>query len=240
MNFTPDQEALRVVVEKLETVHGACGVWLFGSRAEGRAQPHSDWDLLVVVDEEVSWESTLRLREQAGGLNLEVHSCTPADFEVDRFVVGTCAFAAWNRGRELQPRGRTWLTPSEEAQRAGRARWVQLYLQQAERALKAQVVLWAAGLHVDNRRELVDLGIQQETMPAWVVRWLARALLLERGVDHGAARTVTDLVGLLSPADKELLVPLLLDDDDDDAVGDPVVLAAASRDVAAAITSRRL
>lgn len=72
------------------------------------------------------------------------------------------------------------------------------------------------------------LGIEQETTPAWIERWLAQALRLSRDIDPFAARRLGDLVAMLEPEDRELLRPMLLLDDDDDAVGDPGVAGAVT------------
>ena len=236
--FASEREALQThagllrVVAELEAFEPQ-SVWLFGSRAECRAQPTSDWDVLVVVDNEIPWEVTQHLRD-ATGLFVEVHAWTVADFDVDRFVVGTCASAAWKRGVVLQrSTGRAGQTvPSDDALAAARERWIKAHLDHADEALQAQRILWP---NVGGRRRtLLALGIEQETKPAWVVRSLARALLLKRDVDPVAARKVSDLVALLEPEDRELLRPALMGDDDD-AIGDPDVLAGVAGAVAAAV-----
>lgn len=241
--FASEREALQThagllrVVAELEAFEPQ-GVWLFGSRAECRAQPTSDWDVLVVVEKEIPWEVTQQLRD-ASGLLVEVHAWTVADFNVDRFVVGTCASAAWKRGIELQrSEGRAEQAMlSDNALDAARDRWLNAFLNHADDALKAQRILWTNGGFVGGRRRaLLDLGVEQETMPAWVARWLARALLLRRDIDPGVARKVGELVALLEPEDQALLHPMLLDDeDDDDAIGDPDVLASVAADVAATV-----
>lgn len=242
--FTSEREALQThagllrVVAELEAFEPQ-GVWLFGSRAECRAQPTSDWDVLIVVDKEIPWEVTQQLRD-ASGLLVEVHTWTVADFDVDRFVVGTCASAAWKRGVVLKrSTGRAGqMVPSDDALAAARDRWLRAHLEHADEALEAQRILWASNSYGGGRRRtLLALGIEQETKPAWIVRSLARALLLKRDVDPVAARKVRDLVMLLDPEDRELLRPVLLDDDDDCA-GDPDVLAGVAGAVAATVLVR--
>lgn len=239
--FASEREGLQThagllsVVAELEAFEPQ-SVWLFGSRAECRAQPTSDWDVLVVVDNEIPWEVTQQLRN-ASGILVEVHAWTVADFDVDRFVVGTCASAAWKRGIELRSTTRAGqgVLPSEAALDAARDRWLKAFLNHADDALQAQRILWANGAYAGGRRRaLLELGIEQETMPAWAARWLARALLLKRGIDPGAARKVGDLVALLQPQDQARLRPILLDDDDD-AVGDPDVLAGVAGAVTEAV-----
>ena len=48
--FASEDEALRVVVERLAAALKPASIWLFGSRATGRNRPDSDFDLLVVTN----------------------------------------------------------------------------------------------------------------------------------------------------------------------------------------------
>jgi hypothetical protein len=50
--FSSEQEALQAVVQRLVEALQPASIYLFGSRAEGRARPDSDFDLLVVFDDE--------------------------------------------------------------------------------------------------------------------------------------------------------------------------------------------
>lgn len=50
--FSSEQEALQAVVRRLVDALHPASIYLFGSRAEGRARPESDFDLLVVFDDE--------------------------------------------------------------------------------------------------------------------------------------------------------------------------------------------
>jgi predicted nucleotidyltransferase len=83
-------------------------IWLFGSRARGEARPNSDWDLLVVVPDElpeteldplVAWG--LQRRETA---RAEVVPCRASDFREDRTTPNTLAYEAATRGVRLYPR----------------------------------------------------------------------------------------------------------------------------------------
>ena len=83
-------------------------IWLFGSRAEGRARPDSDYDLLAVLSDDAP-ESTLDLMkawELTCGLGIpaDVVPCTRSDFEEDKDEVGTMARAAYHRGRRIYER----------------------------------------------------------------------------------------------------------------------------------------
>lgn len=83
-------------------------IWLFGSRAEGRARPDSDYDLLAVLSDDApdsaldlmkAWELTCGL-----GVPADLVPCTRSDFEADKDDVGTLARAAYHRGRRIYER----------------------------------------------------------------------------------------------------------------------------------------
>lgn len=50
--FSSEEEAFQVVVSRLVEALQPFRIYLFGSRAEGRARPDSDFDLLVVFDDD--------------------------------------------------------------------------------------------------------------------------------------------------------------------------------------------
>jgi predicted nucleotidyltransferase len=51
-SFSSEQTALQAVLSRLAEALQPFRIYLFGSRAEGRARPDSDFDLLVVFDDE--------------------------------------------------------------------------------------------------------------------------------------------------------------------------------------------
>lgn len=92
---------LRHVVEVMEPLE----VWLFGSRAEGRARPDSDYDLLVVLPDDVpqdaldpiaTWQLSRDVRVPA-----DIVPCRQSDFREERNEIDTLARAATLRGRKL-------------------------------------------------------------------------------------------------------------------------------------------
>lgn len=102
------KSALKPVLERLVKKMSPEEIWLFGSRAEGRAHAGSDWDLLVVMpdgtdpgllDPVAAWE-LLR------GLNVpvDVVPCTRSEFEEEKLEVDTLPQAAWTRGARLYVR----------------------------------------------------------------------------------------------------------------------------------------
>jgi uncharacterized protein len=83
-------------------------IWLFGSRAEGRARADSDYDLLAVLSDRApaadldlirAWELTCGL-----GIPADVVPCTRSEFELEKNEAGTLAGAAFRRGRRIYER----------------------------------------------------------------------------------------------------------------------------------------
>ena len=83
-------------------------IWLFGSRAEGRARPDSDYDLLAVLPDDApeshldlvkAWELTCGL-----GVAADLVPCTRTDFDEEKDDVGTLVRAAYHRGRRIYER----------------------------------------------------------------------------------------------------------------------------------------
>jgi predicted nucleotidyltransferase len=104
LDLQPIEPVIARVVERMEPEE----IWLFGSRAEGRARPDSDYDLLVVLPDSVpdealdlalAWELTCGL-----GVAADVVPCTRSEFEEEKEAVGTLASAAFRRGRRVYAR----------------------------------------------------------------------------------------------------------------------------------------
>src|SRR4051812_14790299 len=83
-------------------------VWLFGSRAEGRARPDSDYDLLVVLpdgtseaelDPVAAWTIARGL-----GIPADIVPCTRAEFEEEKNEIDSLARAAFLYGRRIYER----------------------------------------------------------------------------------------------------------------------------------------
>lgn len=100
-----DLERLRPVLARLVERLDPEAIWLFGSRAEGRARPDSDYDLLVVVRDDApaaeldpvgAYELTRGM-----GLPVDVVPCPRSVFEEEKHEVNTLARAAFARGRLL-------------------------------------------------------------------------------------------------------------------------------------------
>lgn len=101
LNLARLAPVLQRIVERMSPV----AIWLFGSRAEGRARPDSDYDLLVVVPDGASaadldpvgaYEITRGL-----GVAVDVVPCTRSVFEEEKNEINTLPRAAFLRGRLL-------------------------------------------------------------------------------------------------------------------------------------------
>jgi len=92
---------LRRVVEVMDPLE----VWLFGSRAEGRARPDSDYDLLVVLPDSTPEEAFDPVRAWHIGRSVRVSSdiipCTRSEFDEERDEIDSLPRVATSRGRKL-------------------------------------------------------------------------------------------------------------------------------------------
>jgi predicted nucleotidyltransferase len=98
------QLVLQRLVERLATEE----IWLFGSRAEGRARPDSDYDLLAILPNEASdedldpvsaWMLVRRL-----GIAVDVVPYRRVEFDEEKHEIDTLARAAFLRGRRVYER----------------------------------------------------------------------------------------------------------------------------------------
>jgi uncharacterized protein len=103
-----DVRPIAVLIERIVARLGPEEIWLFGSRAEGRARPDSDYDLLAVLPDDTpesaldlmkAWELTCGL-----GVPADLVPCTRSDFEEEKDEVGTLARAAYHRGKRIYER----------------------------------------------------------------------------------------------------------------------------------------
>ena len=95
---------LAILVEELRPLQ----VWLFGSRAEGRARPDSDYDVLVVLPDDAPAADfddrrVWRLGDRAGVV-ADIVPCTKSEFDGEKDLVDTLPRAASLRGRLLYER----------------------------------------------------------------------------------------------------------------------------------------
>lgn len=101
---TRDPALDRLLQHVVEVLH-PLEVCLFGSRAEGRAGPDSDYDLLVVLPDDADEEAFDLVRSWQIGRDVRIPAdivpWTRSDFEEERNEVDTLARAATMRGRKL-------------------------------------------------------------------------------------------------------------------------------------------
>ncbi|MEZ4323086.1 MAG: nucleotidyltransferase domain-containing protein [Myxococcota bacterium] len=104
--LAPEQDPeLARLLEHVVAAMEPLEVWLFGSRAEGRARPDSDYDLLVVVPDDAleAWldpERTCGVGHEAGVI-ADIVPCTKQDFDDERDEPDTLPRAAYQRGLRL-------------------------------------------------------------------------------------------------------------------------------------------
>jgi len=105
---TLDVESLRRLLSRVIAHWAPEQIWLFGSRARGNAHSASDWDLLVVVPDDldesqfdplVAWQ----FRRQTG-MKAHIVPCRVSDFREDRTTPNTIAYEASANGVLLHER----------------------------------------------------------------------------------------------------------------------------------------
>ena len=103
-----ERAKLRVLIERIVARLAPEEVWLFGSRAEGRARPDSDYDLLAILPDSASeadlnplanWSLAIGI-----GVSADIIPCTRSEFEEEKQELDTLARAAYLRGRRIYER----------------------------------------------------------------------------------------------------------------------------------------
>lgn len=101
---------LSPIQELIALIRAECAptsIWLFGSRATGKARADSDWDLLVVLPDELPAEDMFeslpprRLRKLSK-INADIVYCNQGDFEDAIPVPNTLEFEIAQKGFEIQ------------------------------------------------------------------------------------------------------------------------------------------
>jgi len=104
---TADSSLERLVRHVVEVMN-PLEVWLFGSRAEGRARPTSDYDLLVVMPDGTSELKLDPVRAWRLGWEAQVTAdiipCTRSEFDEEKHEIDTLPRAAVSRGRKIYER----------------------------------------------------------------------------------------------------------------------------------------
>ncbi len=103
-----DLEPVRGLLERIIATWSPEQIWLFGSRARGEARTGSDWDLFVVVPDQIpdaaigpvpSW----RLGKESG-TRADVLPCHASEFSDDRETLNTLAHSVVREGVLLYER----------------------------------------------------------------------------------------------------------------------------------------
>lgn len=94
-----DLRPLRSLLDRIEARWRPREVWLFGSRARGTASHDSDWDLLVVVPDDLAADGfddpmTVWSVKQGTGVRADVLVCRASEFDEDRGTHNTIAYDA--------------------------------------------------------------------------------------------------------------------------------------------------
>lgn len=101
-------ERLRPVLERLVAALRPEEIWLFGSRAENRARPKSDYDLLAVLPDDTPEAELDPIRAwslvRGLGVPVDIMPCTRSEFEEEKHEIDTLARAAFLRGTRLYER----------------------------------------------------------------------------------------------------------------------------------------
>ena len=141
---------LAAVVERFDPIE----VILFGSRARGDAGPDSDWDFLVVVDDEDFTSRPRQVPQHGWPEEMSIVALPRSRFEAERDVIGTMANMADEDGHVVWRR-RDAATPGHRRRRivkeAERWRTAERWLRRAEQDLEVvQTLLTLGDRQLDN------------------------------------------------------------------------------------------
>jgi predicted nucleotidyltransferase len=94
-----DLRAIEPLIERIVSFWHPQAIWLFGSRARGLAVADSDWDLLVVVPDDLAPAGfddpmTIWRVKQGTGVRADVVVCRASEFDEDRGTHNTIAYDA--------------------------------------------------------------------------------------------------------------------------------------------------
>ena len=107
--FGSETAALEGVVTRLAAALDPQAIWLFGSRATGRARPDSDFDLLVVAKPAGCFDSddydTVDRPLRGTGVGCDIVPCAAADFEDCKRLKTTLIARIVNEGRAVYEAG---------------------------------------------------------------------------------------------------------------------------------------
>lgn len=98
-----DLAPIQPLLDAIQAAWDPAQIWLFGSRARGTATPQSDWDLLVVVSDELApsleadpllvWRVQRQVRVRA-----DLIPCGQSDFVIASEIPNLLAYEAKHHG----------------------------------------------------------------------------------------------------------------------------------------------
>lgn len=102
-----DLRPIQALLDQLVANWHPRDIWLFGSRARGTAMPDSDWDLLVVVPDDLApprFDDPMLVWnvKQGTGARADVLLCRATEFEDDRWTHNTIAYDAAVEGVQIR------------------------------------------------------------------------------------------------------------------------------------------
>ena len=107
--FRSETDALAFLRDRLVATLAPEEIWLFGSRARGKAGPQSDFDLLVVLpdgrDDDAYSTTTVSAPLVACGLAFDVVPARKSDFLEDRNEPASLVGRAVREGRRIYAKG---------------------------------------------------------------------------------------------------------------------------------------
>jgi predicted nucleotidyltransferase len=94
-----DLHPVQPLLQRIASTWHPREIWLFGSRARGTAAVDSDWDLLVIVPDQLAWigfDHPLEVWKvkQGTGVRADVFVCVASEFDEDRATHNTIAYDA--------------------------------------------------------------------------------------------------------------------------------------------------
>lgn len=94
-----DLRPVRPLLDRIASSWHPREIWLFGSRARGTATVDSDWDLLVVVPDELAptgFDDPMAVWnvKHGTGVRADVVVCRASEFDEDRATHNTIAYDA--------------------------------------------------------------------------------------------------------------------------------------------------
>lgn len=99
-------QPISVLIERVKSAWKPESIWLFGSRARGQANEHSDWDLLAVIPDEATTDELLdpltawKLKSETNCLP-DLIACSVTDFLEGSKNPNTLAYEVARRGLRI-------------------------------------------------------------------------------------------------------------------------------------------